>query len=964
MKTRGLVRQHIESFNYLIEQEIGHIMEANRRVTCSADPNWFLEYKRIWVGAPEVEENYIRSPVTPQQCRLRDMTYAAPIYVDIDYVRGNVVVQKQGVCIGRIPLMLRSNRCILHGADFERLTQLKECPYDPGGYFIVKGVEKVILIQEQLSNNRVIVGYDKRGAVTASVTSSTHERKSKTHIMTKKAGGYLVSHNSLTEDVPIFIIFKAMGLESEQEIVQLIGSEFLDLLVPSIAAAREEGVLTKTQALEFIGARVKQMKRPGSFRKPKVDLARDTLAGMILSHIPVREFNFQGKAIYLALMVRRVLLAVRDPESHGADDKDYYGNKRLEMAGQLLALLFEDLFKRFNSELARNAEAVFNKPVRATPFDVLSCIRQDTITNGLANAISTGNWNVKRFRMERAGVTQMLSRLSFISVLGMMTRITSQFEKTRKVSGPRALQCSQWGVVCPSDTPEGESCGLVKNLALLTHVTTSADDTQLLRLSTTLGMESVEAISSADMSDPTVYMVLCNGRLVGVHRQPVKFTRELRQLRRRGLVTPFASVYLRKEHRSVFLATDGGRVCRPMLIVEDGKPLLQPHHLDQIQAGTITFNDLLRLGCLEYLDVNEENNCRFALKESDIIPETTHLEIDPLTILGVVAGLIPYPHHNQSPRNTYQCAMGKQSIGSIAYNQYNRIDTLLYILVYPQPPMVKTKVIDMIGFNQLPSGQNAIMAIMSYTGYDIEDAIVLNKASLDRGFGRCLVLRKNNASIKRYPNQTKDRIVRISPELAKAAAASGAGVPVGGNLPAESPSGLGGRDIPTMDSIPSYQRRLKGLDVDGIARLGEVITNGQVLVNRDVPKNTSDMLADPSALKDGDYASFPVSYKGVTPTIVDKVLLTSNSSDNFIIKMLMRSTRRPEIGDKYSSRHGQKGVCGIVVPQEDMPFSDSGICPDLIMNPHGLPSRMTVGKLIELLGGKVSESIPFGCFFL
>ena len=186
----------------------------------------------------------------------------------------------------------------------------------------------------------------------------------------------------------------------------------------------------------------------------------------------------------------------------------------------------------------------------------------------------------------------------------------------------------------------------------------------------------------------------------------------------------------------------------------------------------LTFDDFLRKGLVEYLDVNEENDSFIALYESSIEPGTTHLEIEPFTILGAVAGLIPYPHHNQSPRNTYQCAMGKQAIGAIAYNQLNRIDTLLYLLVYPQQPMVKTKTIELVGYDKLPAGQNATVAVMSYSGYDIEDALILNKvhsqqflnsedvcsyvlqASLDRGYGRCQVLRKNTTLIRKYPNGT------------------------------------------------------------------------------------------------------------------------------------------------------------------------------------------------------------------
>ena len=264
-------------------------------------------------------------------------------------------------------------------------------------------------------------------------------------------------------------------------------------------------IFTQQQALEYCGAKVRTQSRMGGYqygrnRRNRVDEARDILAGVVLAHVPVVAYDFRGKCAYVAVMIRRILHAMIDRTQ--IDDKDYYGNKRLELAGQLLALLFEDCFKRLNADLKRQADAVLSKSNRATQFDIIKCIRQDTLSNGLEHAISSGNWTVKRFRMERKGVTQVLSRLSFISALGMMTRITSQFEKTRKVSGPRALQPSQWGMLCPSDTPEGESCGLVKNLALMTHVTTDSDEEPLRKLAFTLGTQPLALICGAELHAP------------------------------------------------------------------------------------------------------------------------------------------------------------------------------------------------------------------------------------------------------------------------------------------------------------------------------------------------------------------------------------------------------------------------------------------------------------------------------
>jgi DNA-directed RNA polymerase III subunit RPC2 len=464
-----------------------------------------------------------------------------------------------------------SSRCWLRGKSAGELEDVKECPFDPGGYFVVRGAEKVILIQEQLSKNRIIIERDAKDNLCASVTSSTHERKSRTVIATK--GGRLhLQHNTIGDDVPIVVVFRAMGVTSDAEILSLVGSdpELVALMGPSLEEAATLGVYTADAALDFIGAKIKAKRAPGvsmgRTSMSKTDEARNVLATVVLAHVPVPAFNFRPKCVYLAHMLRRILSTALGRIK--LDDKDYYGNKRLELAGQLMALLFEDLFKRFNADLKRAADTVLSKPARAEAFDVLRSVRTDTITNGMLNAVATGNWVLKRFRMERMGVTQQLSRLSYISALGMMTRVTSQFEKTRKVSGPRALQPSQWGMLCPSDTPEGEACGLVKNLALLTHVTTDEDPAPLRRLVYALGVEDAEALTGEELNDASAFTVFVNGLIAGVHRQPHALAERVRGLRRRGRVGEFVSVFVHEGHRAVHIASDGGRVCRPLLIVD------------------------------------------------------------------------------------------------------------------------------------------------------------------------------------------------------------------------------------------------------------------------------------------------------------------------------------------------------------------------------------------------------------
>ena len=507
-------------------------------------------------------------------------------------------------------------------------------------------------------------------------------------------------------------------------------------------------------------------------------------------------------------------------------------------------------------------------------------------------------------------------------------------------------------MLCPSDTPEGEACGLIKNLALMTHITTDSDDSKLADLAFALGTEDINFVCGSDMySTPETYLVFLNGVILGVHRRADKFVDNLRALRRAGRIDSLISIYRTTTNRTVNISSDGGRVCRPLIVVEKGKSLVTADDIKKLMHGILKFDDFVMTGKIEYLDTNEETDSDIAFYENDIQytppnafekmgvdpqthPNTTHLEIAPFTVLGAVAGLIPYPHHNQSPRNTYQCAMGKQAMGSIAYNQHTRIDTLLYNLNYPQHPMVRTKTIELIGYDKLPAGQNATVAVMSYSGYDIEDALVLNKASLDRGFGRCQVMRKFSTMIKSYPNQTFDRIAD-----------------------------------PQKDEAGNVVFKCQALESDGLAGVGTRIASGQYLVNKQTPVETVQRPPNQAGLIHPESVLFkntPLTYKYPSNAVVDQILVTTNEEDQTLIKCLVKQSRRPELGDKFSSRHGQKGVCGIIVNSEDMPFSENGVIPDIIMNPHGFPSRMTVGKMIELLAGKagvISGEVQYGTAF-
>jgi len=625
LKVRGLVKQHLDSYNHLVGIEMQQIVKANELVTCDADPNFYLRFVNVSLGEPSDQEfhserTWKSDRFTPQECRLRDITYSAPIKVDVEYTVGAARKLRRGLVVGRMPVMLRSSKCMLHGRSERELASMGECPVDPGGYFIVKGQEKVILIQEQLSKNRIIVGWDTKGNITSAVTSSTHERKSKTHIICKN-GLFAVRHNTFGDDIPVVVLLRAMGLTSDQEVVQLVGSEprFAHAISASLHECAKLGIFSQAKALEWISRKIRSGPR-GDVRTPRrsrLEETRELLAHVLLAHVPVVDYNFWPKMVFVAQMLRRMISAQHDPAC--MDDMDYYGNKRLELAGQLLSLLFEDLFKKLCAELRRLATHELSKvSTRRDEWDITRMVREDILTNGFVSAISSGNWSVKRFKMERSGVTQVLSRLSFISALGMMTRIMSQFEKTRKVSGPRSLQPSQWGMLCPSDTPEGEACGLVKNLALSAHVTTDDEEEPIRRLCFNLGVEDLHLLCADDLYTRGAHLVFLNGLILGVHRRPEQLLLTMRQLRRAAVLREFVSVQLHPTHRCVNIASDSGRVCRPLLVVDNGRILLEQRHMDELAAGKREFADFVKEGIVEYLDVNEENSAEIAVREAEL----------------------------------------------------------------------------------------------------------------------------------------------------------------------------------------------------------------------------------------------------------------------------------------------------------------------------------------------------------
>ena len=900
VQTKGLISQHISSFDHFIEHELNKILLANSEVRSTKNDKIYLRYLKIYVDSPKEQGNNIMRPVMPHECRLRDLTYMGSLRVLYNYTYqtsdGKIEEKTASSRIGGIPIMLRSKRCHLHGKSDLDLIDAQECPHDPGGYFIINGTERVIMVQEQQSKNRIMIEKDRDGSVLATVHSSTHVSKGRASLVEKNRHIY-VKHNSLDMQISVAIFLKALGMVWEQEVVQCIGtnSDKLEIIGNCLHDAHNAGVYTQNDALEYIGRRYTRRKEVDEKGIPIsiADSAAEFLGKVFLCHIQdadiTKDWNFQYKAVYICLMVRRLVDALQDNSLMA--DKDFFGNKRFELAGTLLCYLFEDQFKIYNKNLRDEADRVLSK--KNSTWDFSTHMEKSDMEKVFCRAISTGQWKVTRFSIDVDGVSQILTRQSYMHTLSMMTKLSSTFDKTRKITAPRALHASQWGMTCPSETPEGESIGITKNFAILCQVTNDNDEMhlRLVRLSYNLGTEMLEHVSPRDIySEWTVFV---DGQVIGIHRLPQHLIDGMRSARRRGRIDPFVSIHRNIVHHAVYIASDGGRVCRPLIICTNGVPNLKAQHLTDLQHSVRSFDNLLVEEVVEYLDVNEENDAYIAISIEELTDIHTHLEIDPFTLLGVNAGLIPFPHHNQSPRNTYQCAMGKQAMGTVALNQHKRMDTNQLLLMYPQRPLCGTKILSLTGFNELGAGINSMVAVMSYSGYDIEDAQIHNTSSIDRGFMRCMYMKKYMHIIR--------------PD-----------------------------DCSAASSFPFQSGT--NLDSDGIIFTGSRVKMGDTLVGKNTERHSS--------------SGIQTRFLGPKAAITDTVLVSPTEQNSVLVKVMTRDFRRPELGDKFSSRHGQKGVCGLLVHQNDLPFNELGMSPDIIMNPHGFPSRMTVGKLIELISGK------------
>ena len=907
IREKGLVRQHLDSYNDFVERKLQEIIDEQSVIETDI-PGLYIKLGKIEVGRPIVREaDGSTSEILPMEARLRNLTYAAPMYLHMTLVVNGEEREWERVYIGDLPIMVKSVKCPLSQMDERELIAIGEDPGDPGGYFIINGSERVLVIQEDLAVNRVLVdvgGASSTVTHTAKVFSAAMAYRIPTTVERHKDGTLHVSFPAVAGKVPLAIVMRALGLEQDREIVEAISDDpaIQNELIPTLEQAAQ--CPTVEDALDYIGRRV----AVGQARPVRIERAQRTLDNYLLPHLGTRPEDRIAKAYFLGQMAEKLLelaLGRRKP-----DDKDHYANKRLKLAGDLLASLFRSALKQFIRDVKYQLERMRS---RNREIDLVTLVRADLITDRLKHALATGNWVGGR-----TGVSQLLDRTNYLSTISHLRRVVSPLSRTQPHFEARELHATHWGKLCPVESPEGQNCGLVKNLALLATLSIGVDEKQIERL--LLSELGVVPIREARRKGIRGAKVFLNGRLLGIHRDPESLVATLRRMRREGRIPDEVNVaHYRTEYiDEVYVNCDAGRVRRPLIIVENGEIKLKPIHIQKLKSGEWTWSDLIKSGIVEYLDAEEEENAYIAIDPEDVTPEHTHLEIIPSAILGAIASIIPYAEHNQSPRNTYEAAMAKQALGIPTLNFRLRMDSRMHLLHYPQRPLVKTKVIDLIGYNERPAGQNFVVAVMVAGGYNIEDALVFNKSAIERGLARSTFFRTYEAEERRYPGGQEDRI----------------------EIPDSSVVGY--------RSSESYAH----LGEDGIAEPESEIKGGEALIGKTSPPRFFEQVFE--ARRGARRRDTSVVLRHGERGMVDRVIITVTSEDNKLVKVRVRDLRIPEIGDKFASRHGQKGVIGMLLPQEDLPFTEDGVVPDLLINPHAIPSRMTIGQLLESIAGKVA----------
>ncbi len=914
LKREGIARQHLNSYDDFLERGLQSIIDEVAQIDIeNAEYPYKIQLGKLKLQQPRIMElDGSITHIAPREARLRNVSYSSPIMLEASVVEDGKILESRFIHVGDMPVMVRSNACVLRSFSEQKLVENGEDPNDPGGYFVINGSERVIVGLEDLSYNKIIVDKEIVGGnivFKAKVYSSIVGYRAKLELVMKHDGLIVSRIPGSPVDIPVITLMRALGLESDKEIATAVSP--VDTIQDELEASFEKSgeVPTSKDSIVYISKRI----APGMLEEFQIKRAETLLDWGLLPHLGKNQDNRKEKSQFLgeaACKLIELKLGWVNP-----DDKDHYGNKVIKFAGQMLADLFRTAFRNLVRDMKYQLERSGQKRgINA----VAAAIRPGIVTDKLNNALATGNWG-----RGRVGVTQLLDRTNYLSTISHLRRVQSPLSRTQPNFEARDLHPTHFGRICPSETPEGSNCGLVKNLALSAIISVNASSEEIIEKLYDLGVTYFLDAKIELKRDGT--RVFVDGKLIGYAKDGQKLAESLRELRRHSKIHPHVGISMHQPNikgatKRLYVNCNAGRVLRPLIITKDNKSLLTQDLVEKVKKRFLSWSDLIRTGIIELIDANEEENCYIAI-DQEKIKKHTHMEVFSSAILGAGASIIPYPEHNQSPRNTYQSAMAKQSLGFSTPLMNTSTYVRQHLMLYPQVPIVTTKAMGLLGLEERPAGQNCVVAVLPFDGYNIEDAIVLSKSSVERGLGRTFFYRIYEAEAKQYPGGMRDKFEIPNAE--------------------ENIRGFKGEKVYRL------------LEEDGVIAAESNVKGGDILIGKTSPPRFME-----------EYKEFETKgpYRrdtsvGMRPSesgVIDTVVMTQSHEGGRMYKVRVRDMRLPEIGDKFASRHGQKGVLGLLANNEDLPYTSEGIVPDVLINPHAFPSRMTVGMFMESITGKAA----------
>ena len=937
------------------------------------------EGNRIYFGKPVIFDENREHYMFPNEARLRNMTYGITIHLDVEVIYKIIEDDQEKITesvlekiyFGKFPIMINSDLCILNKLDPLIKFNMGECKNDPGGYFIIDGKEKVLVPQEKFADNMLYIrdNYNDIYSHSAEIRSVSEDASKPIRTLSIRIArestkltnnNIVVNVPNVRKPVPLFILMRALGVTSDKDIIKYCllddkkYSNYMNLFIPSIHDAGN--IFNQEVALKYMASLTKGKTIPHILQ---------ILMDYLLPHIG--ENNFIDKAYFIGYMVKELLKVYTGDKK--PTDRDSFNFKRVELSGSLIYDLFKEYYTLQQKHIYQKIDKEYYYKQGIYQKDFISLIennyneifKERILENGFKKAFK-GNWGSEE-HTKRPEVIQDLNRLSFNSFLSHLRKINLPLDSSAKVVGPRLLHSSQWGIIDPVDTPDGGNVGLHKHMALGAYLTSGYSSKKMIELlRKVIFVEQLTECRIEYIAANTKIFV--NGAWIGVVREPENVIKILKLYRRLGLIPIFTSISWNIREDSIFIYTDSGRLCRPIFYVEDMKPsydnieimkyletnnfnyfelligfnkFKEKYRLDDvkllenfIKENNVFFNidqlydiekgdpdEILKklsknCGIIEYIDTAETETSLIATYIDKIQKQTSHLEIHPSLLLGIMGNQIVFPENNQLPRDLFSCGQSKQGVSLYNSNYQNRIDKMGVVLNYGQIPLVKSKYLKYIYNEQHPYGVNCIVAIGCYGSYNVEDSILFNEGSIKRGMFNTTYLNMYEAreeSSKVAGNQIDSKFTNIELEQ-------------------------------VLGKKPGYDYSV--LNNFGLIKENTVLDDKKVIIGK--------VTTNPD--KTGFYNDASVTPKKGQLGFVDKSFITDGEEGFRIAKVRIREERIPAIGDKFCSRCGQKGTVGLIIPENSMPFTNEGIRPDLIINPHALPSRMTIGQLVETLTGK------------